>query len=178
MAHIVFLRGANVGGNNVFRPAQLARALADLDVVNVGAAGTFVVRADASADAIRRAILAQLPFATELAIRPLREIHRLVERAPFGGVAFSKDLRGWVATLAAPTRARPKLPIVAPESGRWQVRFDRVEGAYAFGLWQRPVKGGIVMPNQVVERALGVPATVRFWETFERIAKVPLSTRK
>jgi hypothetical protein len=35
---------AEVGGNNVFRPARLAGELRGLEVVNVGAAGTFAVR--------------------------------------------------------------------------------------------------------------------------------------
>ncbi len=44
MALIVFLRGVNVGGHRTFRPSMLARELSDYDVVNVGAAGTFIVR--------------------------------------------------------------------------------------------------------------------------------------
>src|SRR5258708_3993883 len=44
MALIVFLRVINVGGHRTFRPSILARELSDYDVVNVGAAGTFVVR--------------------------------------------------------------------------------------------------------------------------------------
>jgi hypothetical protein len=41
MALVVFLRGVNVGGHKAFRPSALAGALADFDVVNVGASGTF-----------------------------------------------------------------------------------------------------------------------------------------
>jgi len=44
MALVVFLRGVNVGGHRTFRPSLLANELSDFDVVNVGAAGTFVVR--------------------------------------------------------------------------------------------------------------------------------------
>ena len=44
MALIVFLRGINVGGHRTFRPSMLARDLAAYDAVNVGAAGTLVVR--------------------------------------------------------------------------------------------------------------------------------------
>jgi hypothetical protein len=42
MALIVFLRGVNVGGHRTFRPSIVARELNDYDVLNVGAAGTFV----------------------------------------------------------------------------------------------------------------------------------------
>jgi len=44
MALIVLLRGINVGGHRAFRPKLLAQDLGRFDVVNIGAAGTFVVR--------------------------------------------------------------------------------------------------------------------------------------
>jgi hypothetical protein len=44
MALIVFFRGINVGGHRAFRPSVLAKELSIYDAVNVGAAGTLVVR--------------------------------------------------------------------------------------------------------------------------------------
>jgi hypothetical protein len=44
MALIVFFRGNNVGGHRTLRLTMLAKELATYDVVNVGAASTFVVR--------------------------------------------------------------------------------------------------------------------------------------
>jgi uncharacterized protein (DUF1697 family) len=169
MAHVVFLRAANVGGKNVFRPARLAADLAHLDVVNVGAAGTFVVRGEATPAAIRREILSRLPFEPGIAVRPAGEIVALVRSEPFRGVAFSKDLRGWVAALAGRPKVCPALPLHAPAGREWRVRLDRVEGAYALGLCHRR-PGGFTYPSPVVEDALGVPATTRWWETFERVA--------
>ena len=169
MAHVVFLRAANVGGKNVFRPAQLAAALAHLEVVNVGAAGTFVVRATASAAAIKSEFLSRLPFEPAIAVRPARELVALVQSAPFKGVAFSKDLRGWGAVLAGKPKTKPKLPLTRPAGKAWSVRFDRIEGPYALGIWQRR-PGNFVSPNELVEDALGVPSTMRFWETFEKVA--------
>src|SRR5260221_8304321 len=96
-AFAVFLGAANVGGKNVFRPAQLAAALAHLDVVNVGAAGTFVVRGKATAAAIRRQILAQPPFEPGIAVRPGREVVALARRRPVARAALSTHLRGSVA---------------------------------------------------------------------------------
>jgi hypothetical protein len=51
------------------------------------------------------------------------------------------------------------------------VRLDRIEGRFALGLWQRR-PGGFVFPNQVVEKAVGVPATTRWWETIKRVADI------
>ena len=171
MAHVVFLRAANVGGNNVFRPAQFVRGLSHLDVVNIGAAGTFVVRAKATSAEIRREIVERLPFETAVVIRPGKEILELVRSDPFRTVKFSKDLRGWVGALAGIPTLKAKLPITMPPTEPWGVRFDRVSGAFAFGLWQRLPKG-FYIPANVIEKTIGVSTTVRWWETIEKIAKV------
>ncbi len=60
MALIVFLRGVNVGGHKTFRPSILARELSDYDVVNVGAAGTFIVRKPGSRGEFRAELLRKL----------------------------------------------------------------------------------------------------------------------
>jgi uncharacterized protein (DUF1697 family) len=171
MAHVVFLRAGNVGGKNVFRPAQVALALAHLDVVNVGAAGTFLVRAKASASSIRREILAQLKFEPEIAVIPAEEIVAIVRKRPFSGAKFTKKQRGWVAVLCGKPKTRPDLPLTAPKGRSWSVRLDRVEGPFALGIWHRRA-GGFVFPNQLVEKTLGVKATTRWWETIERVAKL------
>ena len=166
MSHVVFLRGANVGGNNVFRPAQLARALTHLDVVNVGAAGTFVVRAPATSAAITREIATRMPFDCEIVVRPAREIRALVDADPFAGVSFRRDLRGWVGVLAKKPRMSREFPHVVPSRGEWALRIDRIEGRYAFGMWQ-PTR--FVIPANELEKLVGTPATVRWWETSLRI---------
>jgi uncharacterized protein (DUF1697 family) len=170
MPYVVFLRGANVGGKNVFRPAQLARELAHLDVVNIGAAGTFVVRGNVSATAIRSEIRTRLPFELTLCVRPAREIMALVRSDPFKGVGFSKTRRGWVGVLSRRARARPTLPVIVSAGNEWVLRIEHVDGVFVRGLW-RLRRGGFVIPANEVERALGVAATVRWWETFERIAR-------
>jgi uncharacterized protein (DUF1697 family) len=171
MPHVVFLRASNVGGRNVFRPAQLARELAHLDVVNVGAAGTFVVRARVTAVALRREIFSKLAFVPQLSVHSADDVLALVERDPFRGTRFARDRRGWVAALAAAPRAKPRLPIAAPEGRAWSVRLDAVEGRFAMGLW-RPPRNGFVFPSNVAEEALGVRATARWWETFVKVARV------
>lgn len=175
MAHVVLFRAANVGGRNVFRPALFAKQLAPLDVASVGAAGTFLVRGKASPAAIRRAMLAHLDFEPEMIIRPAGELAALVRSRPFAGASFSKDVRGWIAALSAEPEREPKLPVLAPAGRSWSVRVDRVDGAFAIGCWRRR-SVGFVFPNEVVERALGVRATTRWLETFEKLAELCGST--
>jgi uncharacterized protein (DUF1697 family) len=171
MAHVVFLRAVNVGGRNTFRPAQLARELAHLDVVNIGAAGTFVVRAQATAEAVRCEIVSRLAFTPDLSVHHAADVVALVERDPFRGLRFTGDRRGWVAALATTPRTEPPLPIATPAGRAWSVRFDAVDGRFAMGIWRRP-RGGFVFPSHVVEAALRVRATTRWWETFVKVARV------
>jgi uncharacterized protein (DUF1697 family) len=168
---VVFVRAMNVGGKNVFRPAQLASALSHLDVVNIGAAGTFLVRARSTPAKVRREMLAKLPFEPALSVTSAEAVLELIRTEPFKGVRFSRDLRGWVAVLPAAPKRPPKLPIVLPEGRNWSVRFERIVGPFALGVWRRR-PGGFVFPTHVVEKALGVPATMRWWETLEKVAKL------
>ena len=73
MALVVLLRGVNVGGHRTFRPAVLAQRLKHLDAVNIGAAGTFVIRRPVAApkvglpvtqDAAAQSVAATVPSLT------------------------------------------------------------------------------------------------------------------
>src|SRR6516225_210993 len=84
MALIVFIRGANVGGHRTFRPSIVARELSDYEVLNVGAAGTFVVRKPGSRAEFRKALLRKLPFQAEVVLCEGRDLIRLEMENPFG----------------------------------------------------------------------------------------------
>ena len=61
MALVVLLKGVNVGGHRTFRPSVLAKELERFDVVNVGAAGTFVIRKTVSPVKLRAEMMHRLP---------------------------------------------------------------------------------------------------------------------
>ena len=113
MALVVFLRGVNVGGHRTFRPSILARELADYDVVNVGAAGTFVVRKPGSPARFRALLLRRLPFVAEIMICDGRDVGRLASDNPFGKVAAAPDIVRFVSVLPKAGRLRTALPILA-----------------------------------------------------------------
>jgi hypothetical protein len=78
VALVVFLRGVNVGGHRTFRPSLLAQELEHVDAVNIGAAGTFVIRRPCTPAQLRSELARRLPFVTEIMICQGREIVRLV----------------------------------------------------------------------------------------------------
>ena len=83
MALVVFLRGVNVGGHRTFRPSVLARELRDYGVVNVGAAGTFIVRKPGPQAKFRAELLRRLPFEAQVALCDGRDLIRLETENPF-----------------------------------------------------------------------------------------------
>jgi len=74
MSSVVFFRAVNVGGYQTFQPGKLAKELAQFDVVNIGAAGTFVVREKLSDAKLRDEILGRLRFKPELMICSGRDV--------------------------------------------------------------------------------------------------------
>src|SRR2546425_6122390 len=137
MALVVFMRGVNVGGHKTFRPAALAKELAALDVVNVGAAGTFVVRKTISQAALRAELARRLPFQAELMIIPARDLLELTRKDPFSIQPLPKDARRFVTVLAKRPKSLPRLPYNRPDGAEWQVEIVAVSGSLALRLLRR-----------------------------------------
>jgi uncharacterized protein (DUF1697 family) len=106
MALIVFLRGINVGGHRTFRPSMLARDLAAYDVVNVGAAGTLVVRKPVSRTKFLAELRRKLPFEAAVSFCDARDLIRLEMENPFGAEPFDQDVVRFVSILSKARRAR------------------------------------------------------------------------
>jgi uncharacterized protein (DUF1697 family) len=163
MASVVFLRGVNVGGHRKFQPSVLARELAEFDVVNVGAAGTLVVRRAVPAAMLHGLVLGRLPFEAELMICRGRDILELLRRDPFAG-QIPPQARPFLTVLAKRPRKLPPLPHCQPAGDRWEVKVLDVTGRFALSLWRK--MGRILLyPNEVVEKTLGIAATTRSWNT-------------
>ncbi len=133
MALVVFLRGVNVGGHRTFRPSVLAREQSGFDVVNVGAAGTFVVRKPilstlGSRAKFRDALLRKLPFEAEIVMCDGRDLMRLEMGNPFGKQVSSPDVVRFVSILSKAGGVRAALPVAFPSEGKWLVRVMACEG--------------------------------------------------
>lgn len=168
MATVVFMRGVNVGGHRPFRPAAFAKQLSAFDVVNVGAAGTFVVKRSVSQAKLRDEIARRLPFEAELMICRARDITDLVSDDPFPLDASADGVRRYVSVLAKRPKTNTYFPIRHPKNGDWQVKVVGLRGRFALSLWRRTGKS-MVYPNEVVERELAIAATTRNWQTISKL---------
>ena len=168
MALVALLRGVNIGGHRTFRPSVLARELRAFDVVNIGAAGTFVVRKPGSAAKFRAALRAKLPFEARVALCDAREILRIVNEHPFTKPA-APDVTRFVSVLPTPGRAAILEPIRLPATGPWLVRLIACDKQFVFGEYRRHMKT-IGYLGQI-DKLVGAPVTTRNWNTIATIAK-------
>jgi uncharacterized protein (DUF1697 family) len=169
-ALVVFLRGVNVGGQRVFRPSTLAKELREYDVVNVGAAGTFVVRNPGSRTGFRGALIATLPFETTVAICDARDLLRLDAANPFSAELSRPDIVRFVSVLSGPSRVTTAMPIAFPPSGPWLLKVLGANGQFVFGMYRRHMKA-IGYLGQI-DKLFGVPATTRNWNTIAAIVRI------
>jgi uncharacterized protein (DUF1697 family) len=168
VASVVFFRAVNVAGHQRFQPGKLAKELAEFDVVNIGAAGTFVVRKNVSQAKLREEILRRLAFKPDLMICPARDVLALARGDWFADAPAAKDVGQFVSVLQEPLRTKPRLPIGQPAGKNWEVQIIAVTGRFALSIRRL----GQTYSNAVVEKHLGVSATTRNWNTIETIRKI------
>jgi uncharacterized protein (DUF1697 family) len=171
VASVAFLRGVNVGGHKTFRPAVLARELVAFDVVNVGAAGTFVVRKTTPQATLLAELRRRLPFEAEIIVCRAREVLDLARRGPFADEPTDKRVSRFVTVMAKRPRTMPRLPLYRPAGDGWQVKIVAVSGKFALSLWRRTGRT-VVYPNEIVEKNFGVSATTRNWNTIATICDI------
>jgi uncharacterized protein (DUF1697 family) len=167
---VVFLRGVNVGGHRTFRPSLLAEKLSDYDVVNVGAAGTFVVRKAVSRGKFRAALLRELPFEAVVVLCEGSDLIRIAEENLFGTEPSRPDIVRFVSILSGAIVRPARLPVAFPSDGKWLVRIIAQRDQFVFGMYRRHMKT-IGYLGQV-DRLFGVPATTRNWNTILAVARI------
>jgi uncharacterized protein (DUF1697 family) len=170
MTLVVFLRGVNVGGHRTFRPSLLARELSDYGVVNVGAAGTFVVRKPGSKAKFRAALLRKLPFAAVVVLCDGRDLLQLVKENPFGADPSRPDIVRFVSILSRAGGLRAALPVTFPADGEWLVRVIASNNRFVFGVYRRHMKTIGYLGR--IDKLFGVPATTRNWSTILAVVRI------
>ncbi len=131
MALVVFLRGVNVGGHRTFRPSLVANQLSDFDVVNVGAAGTFVVRNRISQAKLRAELLRRLPFEAEVVICKGNDVLDLASGNPFAGQPTGPKIVRFVSILAKRGQPLPSTPLSLPSGGDWSLKILAMKDRFA-----------------------------------------------
>ncbi len=170
MALVVFLRGVNVGGHRRFRPSLLAKELGGYDVVNVGAAGTLVVRKPGSRAAFLTELRRRLPFETEAAFCGGSDLFRLERENPFASEPSRPGVVQFVSILSRDGRSRGPFPISFPEDGEWLLRIIGARNRLVFGVYRRHMKAIGYLGR--IDGLFGAPATTRSWSTILSVLRI------
>jgi uncharacterized protein (DUF1697 family) len=149
---------------------MLAEQLKHLDAVNIGAAGTFVIRRPPTRARLRAELARRLPFDTEIMICQGREILNLMSRDRFAEQPARPDMVRFVSFLAKRPRTAPPLPLSLPSKGTWLLKVLARENRFVFGVYRRHLK--VISYLGMFDRLFGVPVTTRNWNTITAIARV------
>lgn len=166
----MLLRGVNVGGHKTFRPTRLAEQLRHLDAVNIGAAGTFVIRKPIAQARLRAEVTRRLPFHAEVMICRGGDVVRLLSGDWFAGQPARPDLVRFVSVLSRAPRRAPPVPLSLPEDGSWLLKVLAREGRFLIGMYRRQMKA--IGQLGTLDRLFGAPATTRSWNTIAAIGRV------
>lgn len=170
MPLVVFLRGVNVGGHRTFRPSILAKQLSRYGVVNIGAAGTFVVRKPGPIAKFHAALRRKLPFATEMILCESRDLLRLEKEDPFVAERPTPDTVRFVSILSKSTGVRPPIPLAFPSEGEWLLRIIASKDRFVFGVYRRQMKAIGYLGR--LDKLFGAKATTRNWNTILAVVRI------
>jgi hypothetical protein len=160
----------NVGGHRTFRPSVLAQDLRAYDAVNVGAAGTLVVRKPGLRAKFLAELRKKLPSETTIAFCSGSDLIRLEREDPFGTDPPCADVVPFVSILSQAGRRKVSLPITLPKGDEWLVRIIGSKSRLVYGLYRRHMRT-IGYLGQI-DRFFGVPATTRSWTTILSVLRI------
>ncbi len=149
---------------------MLARDLAAYDVVNVGAAGTLVVRKPVSRAKFLAELRRKLPIDAVVAFCDGRDLIRLEMENPFGAEPLDQDVVRFVSILSKTSRGKASFPVEFPRGEEWFVRIIGSRNRLVFGLYRRHMRT-IGYLGQI-DKLFGAPATTRNWSTILSVLRI------
>jgi hypothetical protein len=148
----------------------LAKELGIYDAVNVGAAGTLVIRKPGVRAKFLAELRRKLPFEATIAVCDSGDLIRLEMDDPFGTEPLRAGDVQFVSILSGAGRRGVSLPMAFPEGGEWLVRILGAKNRLVYGVYRRHMKT-IGCLGQI-DRLFGAPATTRSWKTILSVLRI------
>jgi len=102
-------------------------------------------------------------------ICPGRDILLLSASDPFSEEESGSNIVRFASILAKRPRISPATPLYFPSTGDWGMKIVAIRGRFVLGLYRRQMKAISYLGK--FEKQLGIPATVRSWNTIEKIVQ-------
>lgn len=175
MKYVAFLRGINVGGNNMIKMEKLRETVAGLGFENVKSyinSGNIIFETGKTDDhklakKIHDGILADFGFDISTMVRPMSEIEKLIAGNPYEGqFENDKDLHAFF--LNEPLTADQSELLFA--QGNEAERFH-ITDLHILCLLSISVLDSIVGKG-FIDKKLKVATTARNWRTVKKIAEI------
>ena len=178
---VAFLRAVNVGGRGIVKMPDLQQAFVAAGAANVTAfiaSGNIIFDAPADGDALRARIARNVRrlLGTEPVIvyRSMRQLERLVARAPFGALTADRTLKLYVLFSLAKTTNRVRFPLQLPKEGLEAIGMN---GADVLVVSRRKSTGWYGFPTLWIEKELRITTTARSWSTVTRMVALEKRAR-
>jgi len=163
MSWVALLRGINVGGRNIVPMAELRRLFEECGCTEVSsyiASGNVLFTAgEPDRAGLEQAVESTFGVSSPIVLRTSEELARIVASHPFG----ADTSQTYVAFLGGTPGAADSLD-VGPD------RFE-VVGVDVYLQYPNGVHGS-KLTGALLERRLGVTATIRNWRTVTRLAEL------
>ncbi len=173
--YVIFLRGINVGGNKKVPMVDLKKMLEKLGYKNVKtllASGNAIFEtASANADALKKEIESvftkKFGFSSDIIIREVSDIEKLVQSDPFKGIKVTKETRLYITFLG--TKPASKLQTYSSPDGNFRIlKVSPTELCSV--LIVTPDRGSVDLMS-IIEKEFGKNVTTRNWNTVEKILR-------
>jgi uncharacterized protein (DUF1697 family) len=179
--YIALLRGVNVGGHQV-KMERLRALFAEMGLAQVRTyiqTGNVFFEADeteerdreALAAAIETHLLQALGYAVPTFLRTVPELERTLTLDPFKELVVTDDMRLNIVFAARPIPSSLDLPLWSAKRDMQIVATTEMD---AFVVWYL-INGRPPSDGKFIERALGGPATSRFFHTAAKILEAAKS---
>ena len=174
--YVAFLRAINVAGHvrvemsrlcDVFTRAGCVNAQTYIQSGNV----IFEIEDDDCAELfqkIRTDVCRLTGEQSSVMFRSARQIHTLVNAAPFKAFDADRTLKLYAVCLLEKPRSVPPFPW---EDSKERLEATGIKGLDVLVVSRRKPSGFYGFPNSFVEKKLGAPATSRNWSTIRKIAE-------
>jgi len=149
---------------------MLARDLAAYDVVNVGAAGTFVVRKPGLRAEFLADLRRKLPFEVKVAICDASDLLQLETENPFETERVDPGIVRFVSILSEANQSKISLPVWLPSDKEWFVGIKGARNRLVFGEYRRHMKSIRYLSH--IDNFFGAPATTRGWSTILSVLRI------
>jgi uncharacterized protein (DUF1697 family) len=103
-----------------------------------------------------------------VAVRTLADVRRVVDSAPFQGVALTPDTRLYITFLSLPEESRPDFAYESPEGDLTIRRISLGEVASSVVLSPRR---GTTDLMRLIDKEFGATVTTRNWDTVGKVLK-------